>query len=54
MVKKIETEEKLRLQKAQKKIELKSAESNLARKKTTIKKKPLTTKKKSDSIKLRY
>ena len=46
VVKKIETEEKLRLQKAHKKIELESKKSNLVKKKTTIKKKPLTTKKK--------
>ena len=45
-VKKIEAEEKLRLQKAQKKIELESKKSDLVEKKAKIKKKPLTTKKK--------
>ena len=45
-VKKIEVEEKLRLQKAQKKIELESKKSDLIEKKEKIKKKPLTTKKK--------
>ena len=45
-VKKIQTVEKIRLKKAVEKIELKAKKSDLIKKKTSIKKKPLTTKKK--------